>query len=119
MAVQLGPWLRWQRGRQKTGYHKLLVLALPWPVPLDVHVLKYPNGVGIPPHRDPVPGKRHYRVNLVLRTSTAGGRFVCEAPLYASERLNVFRSDLSTHSVEPVVGRSRWVLSVGWLRPDR
>lgn len=119
MAVQLGPWLRWQRGRQKTGYDKLLVLALRWPVPMDIHLLKYPDGAAIPPHRDPVPGHRHFRANLVLRKSTAGGRFVCESPLFESDRLNVFRSDLSTHSVEPIVGKARWVLSIGWLRPNR
>lgn len=118
MAVQLGPWLRWQRGRQKTGYDKLLVLALRWPLPMDIHLLKYPDGVGIPPHRDPVPGQRHFRANLVLRKSTGGGCFVCENPLFESERLNVFRSDLSTHSVEPIVGKARWVLSIGWLRSE-
>lgn len=106
---------RWQKGRQGTGYEKCLLLTGLWPMPFDLYLLRYRAGQGIPPHTDPTPGKRHYRANLVL-TQGQGGKFVCADPLYTSERLHVFRSDLSVHAVEPVTNGTRYVLSLGWLR---
>lgn len=126
MSVRTSPlreflraWLRWQPGRQGTGYAKCLLLTGRWPVPFDCYLLRYRPGQGIPPHTDPVPGSRHYRVNLVLAHGQEGGRFQCEAPLYSGRRLHVFRSDQSVHAVEPMVRGTRYVLSVGWLRPPR
>lgn len=108
-------WLRWDRGRQGTGYDKLLLAANPFLVPFDLYLLRYPVGSHVPPHRDPVPSGRHFRLNVVVRRSRAGGHFVCDDPIYASERINLFRSDVSTHSVTKVEGRPRYVLSLGWV----
>ena len=33
-------WFRWQRGRQGTGYDKLLLLANPFLIPFDLYLLK-------------------------------------------------------------------------------
>ena len=108
-------WLRWDRGRQDTGYDKFLLAANPFLVPFDLYLLRYPVGSHIPPHRDPVASGRHYRLNVVIRRSVSGGSFVCDDPIYASERINFFRPDISTHSVSQVEGRPRYVLSLGWI----
>jgi hypothetical protein len=47
-------WLRWQKGRQNSGYDKLLLAAVPFPIPFDRYLLRFPEGSQIPPHRDPV-----------------------------------------------------------------
>ena len=95
----------WQPGRQGTGYRKrLFAHGRHW----DLYLLDYPPGTSIPVHRDPVPGKKHWRVNLVLRgEQTFEGRasFKC-GPLV------VFRPDITPHSVT-VSKRRRLVLSFG------
>jgi hypothetical protein len=109
---------RWQLGRQGTGYEKCLLLTGLWPKPFDLYLLRYRPGHGIPPHRDPVPNGRHFRANIILCRGKSGGAFLCDAPLFASPRLFVFRSDLSEHAVEPMVSGTRYVLSLGWILKD-
>jgi hypothetical protein len=113
--------LRWQRGRQGTGYDKMLLLTAPWPVPFDSYLIRYPDGSEIPPHTDPVSSGRHYRLNIILKSPRAGGEFICERPLFATRRIKLFRPDACPHSVTRVVGGSRYVLSIGWVlgRGDR
>ncbi len=108
--------LRWQRGRQGTGYDKMLLLTAHWPLPFDSYLIRYPEGSEIPPHTDPVQAGRHYRLNIVLKSSPSGGEFVCATPIYASRRIKLFRPDACEHSVTRVVGGSRYVLSLGWVR---
>jgi hypothetical protein len=108
-------WLRWERGRQKTGYDKLLLVANPVLIRFDCYLLRFPEGSEIPPHRDPVKGGRHYRLNLIVKRSPAGGEFVCSDPIFETRRLKLFRSDVCTHSVTRVEGGSRYVLSIGWV----
>lgn len=110
----------WQEGMHKTGY---FILTLAWvtkrysPIPFDCYLLRYPPGSSIPPHRDPIKG-RHFRANIIL-THPKGGEFVCETAIFRSKWLNIFRPDISTHSVTTVEGkRARYVLSVGWTRPS-
>lgn len=106
---------RWQRGRQGTGYDKMLLLTARWPLPFDSYLIRYPEGAEIPPHTDPVKAGRHYRLNLVLKSPKSGGEFVCATPIYASKRIKLFRPDACEHSVTRVVGGSRYVLSLGWV----
>jgi hypothetical protein len=106
---------RWQRGRQGTGYDKMLLLTAGWPLPFDSYLIRYPVGAQIPPHTDPVQAGRHYRLNIVLKASRAGGEFVCATPIYASRRIKLFRPDACEHSVTRVEGSSRYVLSLGWV----
>ena len=108
-------WMRWQKGRHGTGYDKLLILVNPLLIPFDLYLLRFPDGTEIPPHRDPVTGRRHYRLNLILWKPRAGGEFVCEDPIFETKRIKIFRSDLSTHSVTKVEGGTRYVLSLGWV----
>ncbi len=107
-------WLRWQSGRQGTGYDKLLLLVNPFLVPFDLYILRFPDGTEIPPHRDPVTGKRHYRLNIILKRPRAGGEFICLDPIFETKRIKLFRPDVSMHSVTKVQGGSRYVLSLGW-----
>ncbi len=106
---------RWQRGRQGTGYDKMLLLTALWPLPFDGYLIRYPEGAEIPPHTDPVKAGKHYRLNLVLKSPKSGGEFVCATPIYASKRIKLFRPDACEHSVTRVVGGSRYVLSLGWV----
>ena len=106
---------RWQRGRQGTGYGKMLLLTASWPLPFDIYLIRYPEGSEIPPHTDPVQKGRHYRFNFVLKSSRSGGEFICATPLFATKRIKLFRPDVCEHSVTRVVGGSRYVLSIGWV----
>jgi len=111
----LAQMFRWQRGRQGTGYDKMLLLTAPWPLPFDCYLIRYPDGSEIPPHTDPVAAGRHYRLNVILKAPPSGGEFVCAKPLFATTRIKLFRPDACEHSVTRVVGGSRYVLSVGWV----
>jgi hypothetical protein len=66
-----------------------------------------------------VTGKRHFRLNLILKRPKAGGEFVCVDPIFETRRIKLFRSDLSVHSVTRVQGGSRYVLSLGWVLKGR
>lgn len=110
-------WLRWEKGRQNTGYDKLLLLGNPFLLPFDCYLLKFPEGTAVPPHRDKVERGRHYRLNVVLKRSSGGGEFVCANPIIDSPRVKLFRPDLEEHSVTEVQGGDRWVLSIGWVLP--
>lgn len=106
-------WLRWESGRQQSGYHKLLILQAYWLVtPLDLYLLRYPPGSSIPQHNDPVPGYRHYRINIVLKKARSGGAFKGERVLLDWKRLKVFRSDFP-HEVLPITQGTRYVLFIG------
>ena len=95
----------WQPGRQGTGYRKLLVAhGRRW----DLYVLDYPPGTSIPTHVDPLPGRRHWRANLVMWGERAfeGNAVLRFGPLV------LFRPDLMPHGVAKV-SRRRVVLSFG------
>lgn len=108
-------WMRWQIGRQNTGYDKFLLLANPFLIPFDLYLLRLPDGSEVPPHRDRVTGRRHFRLNIVLRRSRSGGEFICTDPIFATKRIKLFRSDVSVHAVTKVQGGTRYVLSFGWV----
>lgn len=106
---------RWQRGRQGTGYDKMLLLTARWPLGFDTYLIRYPEGSEIPPHRDRLEAGHHYRLNIVLKDSPTGGEFVCAAPIFETKRIKLFRPDECEHSVTRIVGGSRYVLSIGWV----
>jgi hypothetical protein len=106
---------RWQNGRQGPGYDKMLLLTAPWPVAFDSYLIRYPVGASIPPHTDPVTGRNHYRLNIIVRRSAGGGEFICSDPIFSTSRIKLFRPDRCEHSVTEVMGSSRYVLSLGWL----
>jgi hypothetical protein len=107
--------LRWRRGRQNSGYDKMLLLQSRWPLPFDLYLLRYPEDSHVPPHTDKVDFGSHYRLNLVVKKSGAGGEFHCAKPILSTDRIKLFRPDECEHSVSRMVGGSRYVLSLGWV----
>ena len=54
---------RWRPGRRNSGYSKMLLAGgRTW----DCWLLRYPVGSEVPLHHDPIPGRRHYRLNITL-----------------------------------------------------
>ncbi|MGH7241018.1 MAG: 2OG-Fe(II) oxygenase [Candidatus Saccharimonadales bacterium] len=132
-------WLRWQTGRQGTGYQKLLLLESKL-LHIDAWILKYGVGAHIPMHNDPIPGRKHWRVNVVLWEAQEGGgptmahvndgktnpnpiwwrpRIGRRWTLSKYVRVAVFRSDLCNHCVSKIEKGTRIVLSLGWAPRDR
>ncbi len=101
---------RWTKGRQATNYDKLLLCRF---IFFDIYLLYFPTHSFIPPHVDPVDGKRHYRINFVLKKAKAGGDFYCNKPIVRTSRLNIFRSDIAEHGVSEITEGNRWLLSIG------
>lgn len=112
-------WLKWQRGRQGTGYDKMLLATAHFPMPFDCYLLRYPKGSEIPSHTDPVSDKRHYRLNVVVWRAGAGGEFVCKSPIFETSRIKFFRPDACEHAVTRVTQGSRYVVSLGWVLPQK
>lgn len=106
---------QWEKGRQNTGYEKMLLGSGKWPNPFDLYLLRFREGQGIPPHVDQVQSGKHYRLNIILKSSRQGGFFCCTSPIYETSRIKYFRSDLSEHSVSTVQKGTRYVLSIGWV----
>ena len=107
---------RWERGRQLSGYDKMLLCGATWPLKFDMYLLKFPEGSEIPPHTDPVSEGQHYRLNIVLKNATEGGDFICKDPIFETRRLKFFRPDASEHQVSRIVKGNRYLLSIGWLK---
>ncbi len=106
---------KWDKGRQKTGYDKMLLAVSKRFFLFDCYLIRYPEGSGIPPHTDPSTLGRHYRLNIILKSPKSGGEFLCKDPIFETKRIKLFRPDQSEHSVTTVVGGSRYVLSIGWI----
>lgn len=57
--------LRWQVGRQKSGYDKMLLITGTVPIPFDVYILRFPVESEILKHVDTVEKGDHYRLNKI------------------------------------------------------
>ena len=111
---------RWQKGRQKSGYDKmLLATAKRFPLPFDLYLLRFNEGSEVPLHKDPVRLGEHYRLNIVLKKAKRGGEFICQEMLWQTSRIKYFRSDISEHAVTKVSQGTRYVLSLGWLKKNK
>ena len=108
--------LRWQRGRQNTGYDKMLLCGAIWPIKFDLYLLKFPQGSEIPPHKDKIVAGQHYRLNIILKQAQNGGEFICKDPIFESRRIKLFRPDISEHQVSTVLKGNRYLLSLGWVK---
>lgn len=107
--------MKWEFGRQGTGYKKFKVFQIgnSFFGGMDLYILKYSKGDSIPPHKDPVKGKRHYRLNIEVKSARSGGELYVEAPILRFGPVSFFRSDLSTHAVHLVENGTRYVVSLG------
>jgi hypothetical protein len=100
--------MKWQPGRKGTGYRKLVF----WQnerLACDCYLIDYPPTTYVSTHTDPVPGKKHYRLNILLW----GQDNFHGQTLFATKHIKLFRPDISPHSVEPVSKR-RIIFSIGW-----
>ncbi|WP_394202306.1 hypothetical protein [Marinagarivorans algicola] len=88
---------RWERGRQKTRYHKMLLCGATWPIKFDIYFLRFPEGSEIKPHTDKVISGQHYRLNIVIKDADIGGDFICSNAIFESARIKLFRPDISEH----------------------
>lgn len=111
--------MKWEAGRQGTGYEKLELLnrwtffsRFKW----DLYLIRYPVGSGIPRHRDPAPNHRHYRLNIYLWNAKAGGVPEHDAVIVSNRFFTLFRPDITTHSVSTVTIGIRYVLSFGFVK---
>jgi len=118
-------WLRWDHGRQGSGYSKMLLAQSKF-FKFDCYILKVPDGVGIPEHVDPaIEGYEHHRLNAILNKPCVGtGQIVVKGPIRKiGERIMIFRPDLYPHSMTPVSyiwsDNSLYILSIGWLRKKK
>lgn len=109
-------WLKWEKGRQKSGYDKMLLLTSRWPIPFDLYLLQFPTGSQIKAHTDKPKSGEHHRMNIIIKRARAGGEFICENTIINHPRLKYFRPDIYEHAVTPVTKGTRYVLSFGWLR---
>ena len=91
----------------------MLLLLCKWPIGLDLYLLKFAEGIEVPEHTDVVKGKKHYRVNIILKRPKSGGEFVCSKTILNLNRVKVFRPDLYAHSVTKIRAGSRFCLSIG------
>ncbi|KPH64940.1 hypothetical protein AMS58_08910 [Pseudoalteromonas porphyrae] len=107
---------RWERGRQQSGYDKMLLCGALWPIKFDTYLLKFPQGSEIAPHTDKVKCGRHYRLNIILKNAEQGGDFICKKPLFETKRIKFFRPDVSEHQVSKIVKGNRYLLSIGWVK---
>lgn len=112
----LGKLFRWERGRQKSGYDKMLLCGAIWPIKFDSYLLKFPEGSEIKPHTDKVTSGKHYRLNIVIKNADDGGEFICSNPIFESKRIKLFRPDISEHQVSKIVKGNRYLLSIGWIK---
>ncbi len=102
-------------GRQGTGYLKrALIRKREW---CDAWMLTFPEGSEVGPHMDPIRGRAHFRLNIVLQEAEEGGKFLCTDPIFMLRRVAFFRSDKSVHCVSRIYKGERKVLSIGFAPP--
>lgn len=107
--------LKWEKGRQNSGYEKFLFFGNKFIIPFDAYILKIPQGVAVPPHKDPAPDKKtHFRLNIVLKKAK-GGLFICQNSIINNSRVAFFKASKETHSMEKVEKGNIYLLSFGWL----
>ncbi len=103
--------MKWEQGRQGTGYEKLKLFSSTR-LGCDLWLLRSGPGIAVPWHKDRIPNRRHFRANIILRQAKRGGVFNASRVIVDLPRLKVFRSD-DWHAVTAVEAGRRLVLSFG------
>lgn len=97
--------MRWENGRQGEGYQKLKVFGI---LGCDCYLIRFWPGYQLPMHRDEVVGKRHYRLNILLRGEDA----YVGLHIFKWWRFILFRSDWMHGTLR--LNEPRLLLSFGW-----
>lgn len=105
----------WVKGRQGTGYEKLKLFQF---LNMDCYILRYKEGDYIPWHTDPVPNRKHWRLNITLKNAIEGGEFMMKESgrfsiMSPHSPVVLFRSDIVEHCVSRVRLGRRIVLTFG------
>ena len=108
--------LDWKPGRQNSNYFVKNIFSSRL-LMSDCWLIKYPKFGYVCRHKDPAPGRRHFRLNIEL-TKTRGV-FQCEGPSWRFWRFTIFRPDLYYHSYCNLDTKSRLVLSFGVSLRDK
>lgn len=108
----------WVHGRQHTGYQKMKLIESKL-LKFDLWLLRYRRGAYIKSHIDPVPGGRHYRLNIFLKQALVGGEFRHGDVIFKNKFMVFFRPDISYHSVMEVKEGTRYVLSLGFVLKEK
>jgi hypothetical protein len=103
--------MKWECGRQEaTSSIKKLKIWSRWNT--DCYLLKFDKGCVIEAHKDPVPSKRHFRLNITLYGEWC---FFTEDSNYGTlQRMgsrHLFRPDIVEHSAHVMTGTL--ILSLG------
>ncbi len=60
--------MKWETGRQNSGYDRLTLFRVFFPIPMDCHLIKFPTESYIRPHVDEGgEAGRHFRLNIILK----------------------------------------------------
>ena len=104
----------WNKGRQESGYRAFTLIYSSF-LRLDCHILHYPSGSSIPPHKDQVESGTMWRLNIELWRAEKGGQFnIAEASGWSLfDRIWFFAPSEVEHSVTKIEDGSRWVFSIG------
>lgn len=119
--------MKWQMGRQGTGYYKFMLVPkrISALLKFDMLLMKMGKGAYVPPHIDPIHKdlcdlgyKSHHRLNIILSKPKKGGIFYTvdhgiRKLIY--NRINYFNPCHAEHGVTPIEEGSRFVFSIGWI----
>lgn len=101
--------MKWKKGRQGSGYLVHTVCNFGF---FDIQLIKIPEGIEVPVHKDPIPNKRHYRLNIDLVKPEFGGRYVGKS-IFKLPRIHLIRSDRDYHAISEVIKGQAVILSIG------
>ena len=109
--------LPWKEGRQNSGYYKLKIFSSEW-LRCDFYLLKFPRGVAVPTHTEPVEfGMVHHRINLHFGgPNYPGQRLYVLGKHRRFWRITYLRPDTYSHGL-PAQSNTTYMFSFGWLRP--
>ena len=106
----IGAKMKWETGRQNNSYLKKSIITLPF---LDLHIIKYPTGSYIKTHTDKIKNKKHFRLNIVLKQPDMGGKAYHKSYIFKTNRICLFRPDISPHRVNKIIKGTRYIISLG------
>lgn len=109
-------WLKWEQGRQNSGYDKLL-LATSKRFGFDLYLLRFHQNCVVPYHLDPAsPGFHHHRINFTLIRADEGGEQVTKGETQKWWRFEKFRPDIQQHGLRRVIKGKVYMLSLGYIQ---